>query len=71
MRMKITTPLIKMSKALIIKKGTELGIDYSLTHSCYDPSDSGEACGACESCLLRKRGFEEAEVLDPTRYAIS
>ena len=71
MRIKINTPLIKMSKALIIKTGTELGIDYSLTHSCYDPSDSGEACGACESCLLRKRGFEEAEVLDPTRYAIS
>ena len=70
MKVKIQTPLIKMSKAQIIKKGVELGIDYGLTHSCYDPADSGAACGACESCVLRKRGFEEAGVLDPTRYAL-
>ncbi len=70
MKVKIQTPLIKMSKAQIIKRGVGLGIDYGLTHSCYDPADSGAACGACESCILRKRGFEEAGVMDPTRYAI-
>ncbi len=70
MKVKIQTPLIKMSKAQIIKRGVGLGIDYGLTHSCYDPADSGAACGACESCILRKRGFEEAGVLDPTKYAI-
>ncbi len=70
MKIKIQTPLIKMSKAQIIKRGVELGIDYSLTHSCYDPADSGAACGACDSCILRKRGFEEAGVSDPTRYGL-
>jgi len=62
-------PLIKMSKAEIIHAGVKLGIDYGLTHSCYDPAPSGAACGACDSCQLRRRGFEAAEVPDPTRYA--
>jgi 7-cyano-7-deazaguanine synthase len=62
-------PLIKMSKAEIIRAGVALGVDYSLTHSCYDPDAAGAACGACDSCLLRRRGFEQAGVPDPTRYA--
>ncbi|HVZ72578.1 MAG TPA: 7-cyano-7-deazaguanine synthase QueC [Polyangia bacterium] len=61
-------PLIKMSKGEIIRAGTALGVDYALTHSCYDPDASGAACGACDSCVLRRRGFEEAGVKDPTRY---
>ena len=56
-------------KAEIIHAGVKLGIDYGLTHSCYDPAPSGDACGACDSCQLRRRGFEAAEVPDPTRYA--
>lgn len=68
MKIRIRTPLITMSKAQIIKTGLGMNIDYGLTHSCYDPSNIGEACGACESCLLRKRGFQEAGVPDPTRY---
>ena len=69
-KLKINTPLIKMSKAQIIKKGVELDVDYSLTHSCYDPSDSGEACGECDSCLLRLKGFQEAGLKDPMKYKI-
>ena len=65
---KIRTPLIHLTKAQIIKKGVELGIDYALTHSCYDPSPDGLACGQCDSCLIRKKGFEEAGVKDPTKY---
>ena len=65
----IRAPLIKMSKAEIIRAGVKLGIDYGLTHSCYDPAPSGAACGACDACQLRRRGFEAAEVPDPTRYA--
>jgi 7-cyano-7-deazaguanine synthase len=61
-------PLIKMSKAEIIQAGVALGVDYGLTHSCYDPDPSGAACGACDSCQLRRKGFEEAGVPDPTRY---
>ena len=61
-RIKIRTPIIKMSKAEIIKTGLELGVDYKLTHSCYDPAPDGKACGLCDSCLLRKKGFEEAGV---------
>ncbi len=64
----INTPLINLTKARIIKKGIELGIDYSLTHSCYDPDEKGRACGRCDSCFLRKKGFEEAGVVDPTIY---
>ena len=67
-KLKIHTPLIRMSKSQIIKKGIELGVDYSLTHSCYDPSASGEACGECDSCLLRLKGFMEAGFKDPVRY---
>lgn len=65
---KIHTPLIELNKAQIIRKGLELGVDFSLTHSCYDPDPLGYACGHCESCMLRKRGFAEAKVNDPTRY---
>ena len=65
---RIRSPLIEMTKADIIRRGTALGVDYSLTHSCYDPTDDGRACGECDSCLFRKRGFEEAGVPDPTRY---
>lgn len=67
-KLKIQTPLIKLSKAQIIKKGIELGVDYSLTRSCYDPFDSGEACGHCDSCLLRLKGFQEAGLKDPVKY---
>ena len=70
-KLKIHTPLIQMSKSQIIQKGIELGVDYSLTHSCYDPSASGEACGECDSCILRLRGFRDADIKDPVRYKIS
>jgi 7-cyano-7-deazaguanine synthase len=66
---KIHTPLVEMTKSQIIRRGVELGVDYSLTHSCYDPDAQGRACGRCDSCILRKRGFAEAGVSDPTRYA--
>lgn len=66
--LKIRTPLLQMTKAQIIQKGMELGIDYSITHSCYDPSPGGLACGQCDSCILRKKGFREAGVKDPTKY---
>ena len=65
----IRAPLIKMTKGEIIRAGVKLGVDYGLTHSCYDPTPSGAACGACDSCQLRRRGFEAADVPDPTRYA--
>ncbi len=68
MRIRIQTPLIHMSKAEIIRKGIELGVDYGLTHSCYDPDPQGRACGRCDSCLLRQKGFAEAHVPDPTIY---
>ncbi|ERP30793.1 7-cyano-7-deazaguanine synthase QueC [Chitinivibrio alkaliphilus] len=67
-KLKIEAPLITLSKAEIIRRGTELGVDYSLTHSCYDPTIEGLSCGFCDSCLHRKKGFEEAGVPDPTRY---
>ena len=67
-KLKIETPLIAMTKAQIIRKGAELGVDYGLTLSCYDPDPQGKACGACDSCLLRIKGFEEAGVVDPTIY---
>jgi len=66
--LKIHTPLISLKKSEIIRLGTKLGVDYALTHSCYDPSENGAACGDCDSCILRKKGFEEAGVDDPTRY---
>ncbi|MFO0883816.1 MAG: 7-cyano-7-deazaguanine synthase QueC [Pirellulales bacterium] len=66
--LKIHTPLIQLTKAQIIQQGTKLGVDYSLTTSCYDPTPAGLACGCCDSCWLRKKGFAEAGVQDPTRY---
>jgi 7-cyano-7-deazaguanine synthase len=68
MRLKIHAPLIAMTKADIIKTGLELGVDYSLTFSCYDPSAEGLACGKCDSCLLRLKGFAEAGIRDPLSY---
>jgi 7-cyano-7-deazaguanine synthase len=65
---RIHSPLLKLTKAEIIREGTRLGLDYSLTLSCYDPDLSGLACGRCDACLLRKKGFAEAGVTDPTRY---
>ncbi len=65
---KIHTPLIQMTKAQIIRTGIDLGVDYALTHSCYDPSPEGKACGQCDSCILRRKGFLDAGVADPTKY---
>ncbi len=65
---KIHTPIIKMTKAQIIKTGTALGVDYSITHSCYDPDSVGRACGRCDSCLLRLKGFEQAGITDTVEY---
>jgi 7-cyano-7-deazaguanine synthase len=65
---RIRTPLIAMSKADIIRRGSELGVDYAITHSCYDPSPDSRACGRCDSCVLRKKGFAEAGIPDPTLY---
>ena len=67
-RLKIHTPLMHLTKAQIIRRGIELGVDYSLTHSCYDPDPKGRACSRCDSCRLRKKGFAEAGVQDPTVY---
>jgi 7-cyano-7-deazaguanine synthase len=68
-RIKIDVPLINMSKAQILKQGIALGLDYGLTWSCYDPVPDGRACGRCDSCQLRLKGFEEAGVIDPIAYA--
>lgn len=65
---RLVAPLINMSKAEIIREGVRLGIDYALTHSCYDPAHDGAACGGCDACHLRRRGFADAGVPDPTRY---
>lgn len=65
---RVHAPLIAMTKADIIRAGLALGIDYSLTHSCYDPAPDGAACGRCDACALRRKGFAEAGVPDPTRY---
>ncbi|HEV2445569.1 MAG TPA: 7-cyano-7-deazaguanine synthase, partial [Candidatus Sulfopaludibacter sp.] len=67
LKLKIHTPLIAMTKAQIIRRGMELGVDYGLTSSCYDPSPSGEPCGECDSCLLRAKGFRECGIGDPAR----
>jgi 7-cyano-7-deazaguanine synthase len=64
-KFKIHTPLIRMSKAQIIKTGLRLGVDYGMTHSCYDPLKNGRPCGRCDSCLLREKGFQEAGARDP------
>lgn len=68
MKINIHTPLLEKSKSEIIKIGLGLGLDYSLTSSCYDPNPLGHACGHCDSCILRKRGFQQAGVEDPTVY---
>lgn len=67
-RLQIHTPLIRMSKAEIVRFGQELGVDFSLTHSCYDPDVQGRPCGECDSCLLRLKGFREAGLTDPLPY---
>src|SRR4051794_25479779 len=67
-RIHIHAPLIELSKAQIIERGLALGVDYELTHSCYDPDREGRACGTCDSCALRQKGFREAGVSDPTAY---
>lgn len=66
---RIRTPLIHLTKAEIIRLGAELGVDFALTHSCYNPDDAGRACGKCDSCALRRRGFQDADIPDPTIYA--
>ena len=68
--LRIHTPLIDLTKAEIIRRGTKLGVDYSLTTSCYDPDPTGASCGHCDSCLLRRKGFDEAAIPDPTRYQV-
>jgi len=65
----LVAPLVGMTKAEIIRTGAALGLDYGITHSCYDPAPDGAACGGCDSCQLRRRGFQQAGVADPTRYA--
>ncbi len=67
-KLKVHTPLIHMTKAEIIKCGTDLGVDYGITHSCYDPTPEGYACGTCDSCIFRKKGFIESGIPDPTKY---
>jgi 7-cyano-7-deazaguanine synthase len=70
-KFKIHTPIINMTKSQIIKTGTKLGVDYSLTHSCYDPDKNGRACGRCDSCILRLKGFANAGLIDPIEYHYS
>lgn len=65
----IHTPIIEMTKARIIQTGTKIGVDYALTHSCYDPTPEGNPCGHCDSCQLRLKGFAEAGLVDPVEYA--
>jgi 7-cyano-7-deazaguanine synthase len=68
LRFQIHTPLIQMTKAQIIRRGTELGVDYGLTHTCYSPNESGVACGRCDACHLRLKGFAEGGLADPIQY---
>ncbi len=68
-KLKIHTPLIDLTKAQIIRRGLELGVDYSLTSTCYDPAPDGKACGQCDACVLRLKGFEENGIADPAPYA--
>lgn len=67
-RFTVHAPLLQMTKAQIIREGVRLGVDYGQTLSCYDPDAAGRACGRCDSCLLRRKGFAEAGVTDPTEY---
>ena len=68
-RLRIHTPLAKLNKAGIVKLAADVGLDFALTHSCYDPQEGGRACGQCDSCILRKKGFQEAGMADPLLYA--
>jgi 7-cyano-7-deazaguanine synthase len=68
LRVRIRVPLMQLTKAEIIRKGLRLGVDYALTTSCYDPNSDGEACGACDACVLRQRGFSDVNVTDPAIY---
>jgi 7-cyano-7-deazaguanine synthase len=67
-RLRIHTPLAQLNKAAIVRLGAEVGLDFALTHSCYDPEEGGGPCGRCDSCLLRRKGFSEAGIPDPLRY---
>jgi 7-cyano-7-deazaguanine synthase len=67
-KLRVHTPLLRLTKAQIIRRGLELGVDYGLTHSCYDPDPEARACGRCDSCQLRLKGFAEAGAADPVRY---
>ena len=69
-RFQVHAPLSGLSKAEIIRRGVTLGVDYALTHSCYDPDELGRACGRCDSCQIRRRGFQQAGIPDPTIYAL-
>lgn len=69
LKFKVHAPLIHLTKAGIIRRGTELGLDYGLTHSCYDPTPEGVSCGQCDSCQIRQRGFADAGLVDPLPYA--
>jgi 7-cyano-7-deazaguanine synthase len=69
-KLKIHTPLINLSKKQIIRRGLDLGVDYSLTSTCYDPTTEGLACGRCDACILRLKGFAENAIKDPARYAM-
>lgn len=69
LRFRVHAPLIEWTKAQIIRRGTELGVDYGLTHTCYDPAADGTSCGRCDACVLRRKGFAEAGQTDPLRYA--
>jgi 7-cyano-7-deazaguanine synthase len=66
--LRIRTPLIHLTKGEIVRLGASLGVDYSLTTSCYDPAPGGEACGGCDACLLRRKGFADAGMTDPAPY---
>jgi 7-cyano-7-deazaguanine synthase len=68
-RLKIHTPLMQMTKREIVQMGTALGVDFAMTTSCYDPAPDGAACGHCDACQLRRRGFEQAGMVDPARYS--
>lgn len=70
LKFQVHAPLIELTKAQIIRRGVALGVDYSLTHSCYDPSPAGVSCGVCDSCQLRRRGFAEAGLVDPLEYVV-
>jgi 7-cyano-7-deazaguanine synthase len=69
-KLKIHAPLIKLTKARIIKKGAALGLRFAQTHSCYDPGPKGRACGVCDSCIIRAKGFAQAGLADPTAYIL-